>query len=264
MDTALAGKANQSSVDSALALKANKTDLDTAVTNVVRFDPAKLVWDVANSYKAGEVARVNFTGNMYIALKDVPNSLDIKPTTHPEYWALFVEGNAPKSVKVVFATSQVFDGNLGDRSGADAKCQAAADASSVAPAGTYKALLNVSASLASSYISPSHTYYRVDGQIVAQGSSFFDPSATLSLPIDLDENGNQVGGNAWTNMTPAGGDDKWNACEYFSSTSTPIWDKYSVNVGARVGHIGATDVAWRSSSTYLTCNSTARLYCAQQ
>ncbi|WP_069188253.1 hypothetical protein, partial [Pseudoalteromonas luteoviolacea] len=262
MNTALAGKADKTTIDTALNLKASKTELETATTNVVRFDPAKLVWSSDHAYKVGEVARFPLTGDMYVALKDINASQGIIPTVHAEYWAVFVNGQQDSQSKVVFATKQAFNANLGGLAGADLKCQVAANESNVLPAGTYKALINVSSNNATSVMPSHYSYYTVDGSIVAE--RLFGPFSsltTLKSPINLDQNGDKVSGYAWTNMSYEGSFNHWSACAGFKTSST-YGDSYSF-VGAKVGSIDVVSGSWRSH-TNLQCSQQARLYCVQQ
>lgn len=70
--------------------------------------------------------------------------------------------------KTVFVSSATYDGNLGGLDGADAKCQALADAASLS--GTYKAWLSDSTGSPSTRFARSTTpYVRTDGATVAYG-----------------------------------------------------------------------------------------------
>ncbi len=69
------------------------------------------------------------------------------------------------SGKRVFVTRQRWDWNLWGLAGADAKCQAAADARSLG--GTWKAILSSSTTDAVSRLSPAQTIFNINGEIVA-------------------------------------------------------------------------------------------------
>ncbi len=106
------------------------------------------------------------------------------------------DGLPPLSVtKIVFITSTIFaDGNLGGIVGADAECQALADAASLS--GTFLAWL--SDSLGNSpatdpnFVKSEVPYLRVDGIMVA--SSWADlVDGSLLAPIEVDEQGNHPG-----------------------------------------------------------------------
>ncbi|MDK1287571.1 DUF1554 domain-containing protein, partial [Pseudoalteromonas umbrosa] len=261
VNTALSGKADKTTVETSLNLKANKTDVETATTNVVRFDPAKLEWAFAHSYKAGEVARYFLNGHMYIALQDISSDQNIVPTMHPEYWALFVEGQQGTNNKLIFATKQTFDGNLGGANGADQKCQTAANESSILPSGTYKALISTSTRNASNVISTQNTYYKIDGTVVAYPFASFLALNRLNSPINMDQNGDTVSGSAWTNTNTLGGTTHWQACGDFH-TGSGSWDAYSF-AGAQTGLVDSTSSTWRSDVN-IGCDQQARLYCVQQ
>jgi hypothetical protein len=87
----------------------------------------------------------------------------------------------------VFVTSQLYTGDLGGLAGADAKCQALADAASLG--GTYKAWLSSSTVDARDRLTHfGKPYVLVDGSVVA---SDWDEFASLhhQRPIDLTETG---------------------------------------------------------------------------
>ena len=102
--------------------------------------------------------------------------------------------------KVVFLTSEVFGGNLGGLSGADATCQRLADAAG--HTGTYKAWLSYGAESPSTrfthsagpYVLPNGTWLAVSWQALTNGQ--------LHARIDVDEWGHQIDlppfGPVWT------------------------------------------------------------------
>jgi hypothetical protein len=102
--------------------------------------------------------------------------------------------------KVVFISSQTYDGNLGGLAGADAKCQTLATTAGLA--GTYVAWLSDSTTDAASRIGPG-AYALVDGTIVATGlPDLLD--GTLVAPINLTESGAPLNDRAWTGTAPDG------------------------------------------------------------
>ncbi|KZN54342.1 DUF1554 domain-containing protein, partial [Pseudoalteromonas luteoviolacea] len=258
VDNALAAKADTATVNTQLAAKADKSAVETALQSTLKFNNSTLLWSSAHEYKVGEVARLSFDGNLYVAVQNVPSGSTVRPNTHSSHWVLLVEGQQPANNKAVFATSQVYSGNLGGSTGADAKCQSLADASDAAPSGVYKALLSTSSTTATRVIKDEHIYMRVDGRTVATGSNLL--SSTPSWEIDLDENGNSVTGHVWTNTNRFGQRIDWRVCNDFTSSSTV--DMYSNN-GSVVGIIGTGSFTWLNG-TVLSCNNNARLYCVQQ
>ena len=116
----------------------------------------------------------------------------------------------PPPPKIVFVTSQTFNGNLGGLAGADAKCNAAAMAATPSPLpGTYTAWLSDSSIDARDRVTQSAgPYVRTDGVRVAE--SFTDltdcpAGVCLQAPINLDENNvtrDEV--STWTATGPDG------------------------------------------------------------
>ena len=105
---------------------------------------------------------------------------------------------APELLSMVFVTSSTFDGDLGGLAGADAACQALADAESLG--GTYKAWLSDGGSGPDSrftrkqwpYVNPNGTVIAHNWQDLTDGE--------LENSINIDESGNDVGvAGAWTN-----------------------------------------------------------------
>ncbi|MFO0674362.1 MAG: DUF1554 domain-containing protein [Polyangiaceae bacterium] len=97
----------------------------------------------------------------------------------------------------IFLTSTVYDGNLGGLAGADAKCQARADAASLG--GTWKAILSTRTVDARDHVDGTVPRYNVDGTRVMKANEMFSTSATtgtypLLTPI-RDEFGHAVVGN---------------------------------------------------------------------
>ncbi|SFF45954.1 Myxococcus cysteine-rich repeat-containing protein, partial [Nannocystis exedens] len=90
-----------------------------------------------------------------------------------------------KAHKVVFATSQGFDGNLGGLVGADMKCQVAAQAAGLP--GTYRAWLSDdTGSPVSRFTKSTIPYARRDGVLIANNwADLID--GTLAAPINLSE-----------------------------------------------------------------------------
>ncbi|WP_155732810.1 DUF1554 domain-containing protein, partial [Pseudoalteromonas luteoviolacea] len=257
--TALDAKVDTTTLNTQLATKADKSAVETALQSTLKFNSSKLLWSAAHAYNKGEVARFSFDGNLYVAIQDVPAGGLVRPNTHASYWTLLIEGSQPTNNKAVFATSQVYSGNLGGTSGADAKCQSLADSSDAMPSGVYKALLSTSSTLATSVIKDEHIYMRVDGRTVATGSTLL--SSIPQWEIDLDENGNSVSGHVWTNTNRFGQRLNWSACSNFNSSSG--LDMYSGSNTAAAGVIGTGSFTWLNS-TFLTCDNNARLYCVQQ
>lgn len=100
--------------------------------------------------------------------------------------------------KRIFLTSTVYDGNLGGLAGADAKCQARADAAHLG--GTWKAILSTRTIDAVDRIDASVARVNVDGTLVMNANQMFGPTATDGYPLVnpiLDEFGQPVTGNVF-------------------------------------------------------------------
>jgi hypothetical protein len=98
--------------------------------------------------------------------------------------------------KRIFLTSTVYDGNLGGLAGADAKCQARADAAQLG--GTWKAILSTRTVDAADRIDGSVARVNVDGTLVMNAHQMFGPTPIDGYPLVnpiLDELGQPVTGN---------------------------------------------------------------------
>jgi hypothetical protein len=161
--------------------------------------------------------------------------------------------------KTVFVTSVTYDGNLGGLAGADANCQALADAAGLG--GTYKAWLSDSSTDARDRLTHATVpYVRTDGASIADDwADLVDNPAgdPLLNPIDRDENGNAVGNvRVWTGTTFAGqmlpGD-----------TICSDWLDGTASFNGRTGRTNRVDLGWTSVLT-LGCNTLRALYCFEQ
>jgi hypothetical protein len=110
-------------------------------------------------------------------------------------------------VKRVFVTSNIYRGDLGGLLGADAKCQALADAAGLG--GEFKAWLSAAGpgnSAADRLTHATGPYVRVDGvQVAANWTDLVD--GLLSAPISIDEHGAPVISGTmgvWTGTNTAG------------------------------------------------------------
>jgi hypothetical protein len=106
-------------------------------------------------------------------------------------------------VKRVFVTSATYMGNLGGLEGADATCQAHADAAGLD--GEFKAWLSTAVESAAERLTQATVpYARVDDvQVAANWNDLVD--GLLAAPISLDENGTPYTINrVWTGTAPNG------------------------------------------------------------
>ena len=127
--------------------------------------------------------------------------------------------------KIVFVTSGEFNGNLGGLAGADAKCQAAADASALTP-GTYTAWLSSTSSNARDRVTQSAApYVRTDGALIADDfadlTNCGNPEC-LQQVIGLDENAVPLPRTIWTGTTPSGHASGGNCSNWTTSGGQPL------------------------------------------
>ncbi len=172
--------------------------------------------------------------------------------------------------RVVFATSQTFNGNLGNFSGADAKCQTAAQNAGLS--GTFKAWIggrmddtgngggtqNVSERMAHS----TAPYKLTTGtQVANDWNDLTDGS--LDHGIDRDENGNPVSGSVWTNTKTNGkAFDHRRDCGPGSSQAD-VWRSADQFESGHFGNVGDTGSTW-TSNTNTACTNSFHLYCFEQ
>jgi hypothetical protein len=158
----------------------------------------------------------------------------------------------------VFASSILYDGDLGGLSGADAKCQGLAAAAGLP--GAYKAWLADNTSSPISRFVPSTGPYRlVNGATIAANWADLT-DGNLIVPISVTETGGSVSPliGAWTNTRVDGArDGAFDHCVNWSSNAA---------VGGNDGGIGRAD---RTNSTWTdhitqNCSAPFRLYCFQQ
>ncbi len=159
--------------------------------------------------------------------------------------------NGPKTV---FITSAAYSaGNLGGIAGADAKCQALADAASIG--GAYKAWISDSTSSpASNHIHNPARYQLIDGTVIADNWDDLT-DGSLKHSINIGENSNTYNAsNVWTNTLQQGTiNSSSDSCNNWSGTSGSAQTGYSTYTNGRW-----TDDASRS------CSLSYRLYCFQQ
>jgi WD40 repeat protein len=180
--------------------------------------------------------------------------------------------SVPAGMHRVFVTSQLFDGNLGGVAGADAKCQAAAQAAGIS--GTFKAWISTVADggPAARFTRATTPYTLLDGTIIADNWTALT-SGYLRAPIYLTELGGvppQGTGASHYGQIWYG----WHIPLVFSNTT------YDGNVSDPNGDCGgwastqqgypgygrADDTGgwWSAYVTGQSCTETAPLYCFEQ
>lgn len=153
----------------------------------------------------------------------------------------------------VFVTSETYTGNLGGLAGADAKCQALADAAGLT--GTWRAWLSTATENAKDRVS-NRKYVRTDGALVAINIGDLTDN-TIANPINIDESGNQITIDlfVWTGTTSIG--------VASSDARCNDWTSGTPSVMGRRGVSTATTGMWTSVFT-TACDVSNRLYCFER
>ena len=172
--------------------------------------------------------------------------------------------------KVVFATSETFNGNLGNFAGADAKCQSAA--SNAGLSGTFKAWISGHIDSVANGGGTQHVANRMNHSTTAYvlpgGTKVADDwgdltDGSLAHGIDRNESGGSVSGSVWTNTTPAGlAFDHRRDCGPAASAAD-VWGSADQFESGHFGNVGDTGAAW-TSNTNTACNNSFHLYCFEQ
>jgi hypothetical protein len=162
--------------------------------------------------------------------------------------------------KLVFVTSQVYDGNLGGLMGADAKCQALAAAADLE--GNYKAWVStnqVNGSPATRFTQSVIPYVRIDGVKIAENWADLIDSSLLA-PINVTELGGPApmtnfctASSVYTGTNPNGTPINANCSNWTSTEVGSTWGEASSIIGA-----------WSYGCLGGSCAWMASLYCFQQ
>jgi collagen triple helix repeat protein len=170
----------------------------------------------------------------------------------------------PPQQKVVFLSSQSYNGNLGGLVGADAKCQALAVSAGLK--GEFKAWLSSDDMSAEARLTHSPApYVRVDGAVVASNWDQLT-SAALTYPINITELGVVI-----TVFPPY----TWTGTDTAGSNGYANCNSWTSDLGGH-GYIGAvgyplyTNAAWTLKYSGLSgyqdaeCSRPLRIYCFEQ
>jgi hypothetical protein len=214
------------------------------------------------SQKLTVAGKIDVTGNRIVNLASPIDSNDAATKGYVDAQS---GGYGNLVFKRVFVTSVSYNGNLGGLSGADAKCQARADAAGLG--GTWKAIISNSYESAVNRIGYNwdclitvtgrlidcHTY-KIGGNVY----SIWDGSLAWG-PIATDEYGNDKLGYVWTGSLI-------NGAGTASTTYTCL--DWTTNASNRYGIVGASyysENGWISHPVgNIGCNNLAALYCIEQ
>lgn len=177
-------------------------------------------------------------------------------TTYESAFSNTANATAYTTLHRAFMTSTTYTGNLGGLTGADAKCQARADAAGLG--GTWKALVSTGSGNAKTRTTISGPVFNLrsaaDGgqQNVANDSTDFW-SGDIAGALGYDEfSVSRVTVHVWTNTLATGTiADTTNTCSNFTGTTGVSW----------VGYSGSFNTAQWSYYTVLACSSSYSLYC---
>jgi hypothetical protein len=207
------------------------------------------------------------TGYRTCGYYDLDSCLDWSNVTNCSVGQTCVNGScvAVGQFYRVFVTNSTWNGNLGGLAGADAKCQAAANAAGLGSTRTiWKAWLSTNVTNASSRLYHSNIpYKRIDGAVVANNWADLT-DGSLQNPINVTEYGSTIGRFQEKLV--------WTGTNY---TGLSLYSPYSCNnwlSTASNGHAGTsnkTDVQWTLFSTPagiypFYCGNLFRLYCFEQ
>jgi hypothetical protein len=164
---------------------------------------------------------------------------------------------SPECERVVFVTSLTYTGNLGGLAGADAKCQALADASPLPRVKGRTFLAWVSTTATSPDARFTHgikPYIASNEELIA--SSWSDlTDGSLTSGIERDESGIKRSEGAWTG-TKSGG-------ATYSGAACGNWTIASFAAGGERGNVGGSGGGWSSGQTD-PCALQNHLYCFEK
>ena len=162
----------------------------------------------------------------------------------------------------VFVTSEMYDGNLGGLAGADAKCQALADAAGLP--GTYMAWISTAeGSPSTRFTQSTQPYLRIDGvQVAPNWAGLVD--GTLDAAISVTE----LGGPAPIGNTSCAGGGfatVWSATNVAGGSGGTACAGFTSNAGSGLwGQATVTNSSWTSWCSGGLCSWLSPLYCFQQ
>ena len=178
-----------------------------------------------------------------------------KPEVESETLALTLQAD-----KTVFVTSATYNGNLGGLAGADAICQARAEAEgSLAPPGTYRAWLSTGGLSATGRLNHSTMpYVLTDGTVIAEDWANLT-DGNLDSPININEFGVGAGTpyRVWTNTNADGSANR--------SSSFQLCGNWTSN-SSGFAFVGRLDWAtsWWTFESASGCGIERHLYCFEQ
>lgn len=159
---------------------------------------------------------------------------------------------SPPLPRRIFVTSSAFSGDLGGLSGADLKCQTAADGADLG--GAWTAWVSTNTVNAVDRI-PDDVYMLVDGTMVLHNKQEIASGSSVLIPINKDENGDLVSGEFAATGTGGDGISTNQTCNNWTSESSADSVTY--------GKTDQTFVSWTNLAA-ASCDQSRRLYCFEQ
>ena len=166
------------------------------------------------------------------------------------------EGRKPTDPLRVFVTSATFTGNLDGTSGADTKCQAAAEAAAIKPKGKWVAWISTpvdGSTAADRVIKPggaSLKYQLLDGTELAPNAAALGQK--IETAITLDETKKKTTGHAWTGTKPDGSG---------AATACLAWTHDESTHQGGAGDVTSKDDTWTAIDKAPSCDAKNHLYC---
>ena len=164
--------------------------------------------------------------------------------------------------KIAFVTSETYTGNLGGLAGADAKCQALAQAAGLP--GTYMAWVSDANNSPSTRFTKSNTpYVRVDGVVIANNwNDLVD--GTLLAPLNKTESNGAVPlGN--TSCAGGGFPTTWSGTSTNGTSQGSFCGNWTnTNGGSRWGRADQTNSSWTQWCSGGLCSWISPIMCFQQ
>lgn len=168
------------------------------------------------------------------------------------------EGGECITARRVFVTSAAYTGNLGGLEGADARCQAHADAAGLD--GVFLAYVFGPFAGGERFERPELPFVRLDGVRVANGWADLSDES-LAAAIEIDEQRMTAVGNAWTGRVNVVGNPENNHCSNWTYDQTGCLEPGVPCGGA--GEVPTLDAHWDGYYVF-NCSDAYRLYCIEQ
>ncbi len=161
--------------------------------------------------------------------------------------------------RLVFITSQDFKGDLGGLTGADEKCQTAAEAAELG--GTFQAWLSAGDDMPlTRMVHSAGIYKRVDGVVLARGWNDLT-DGLIDATISIDEHGEPLTTGSWTNTEASG-------LIAADPADCDGWTNDEFEQKGRWGTAQSIEPAWSNFINDVVnpqvCNANRSLYCVMQ